>query len=930
MAQDLVQSGGVPSNMIERTTLCLPNFDTGVVVHKGDDGFQDEARRHFDMAQNNVAEQLMILKSKLKEASKEDFWKLMMIGMTDLMGSQFAFVTKRILVDDQTSAVEMPPIGEPGSCLVAEAYYYNDGQGTSGMHRDLTFLSYGAPCGYMRHDKVFLIPERYNQFITNNPNDIPIPPDAYIAVPLFSEGKCFAHFGILYTPEGLKRRVLSWGFIEMLLHALEDLVQQRLLSGQSFSTQSAESTSRRTNKVIPHEAILASQSLKPYARSLSHELRTPMQGVVGMLDVMHATVLESAACQKNQHVRKIFEDLRENIEVVQDSSRRAVEAADNVVQAYDMNMTMPGTPESRKEDNEGVDEESSGRRGRFLDPDGEFKRRPSSNKRPRSSSTDRTTRHLRKYRAIEFSPEAPLLQLNQANRDQIHGLDTASDEVAESIRLQSPDELTPHLPAGRPKSPNPKRTRLKRMLRTVIRESLQVGGRPDSTLSVSTENGEDIEARSADPKGDAKVKMIRWTVDPAVPDPLPIDERDLAKLVSCVFLNALKFTEDGEITLTARLGKTTPPYLHINVIDTGPGIPSAFLPYLFQPFSREDGSRTRRQDGLGLGLMVAKGIARKIGGDVFCARSLMYGPRRGTEFEIRIPIASILEPDGSTIRTPTATPRHSPAPSSLRPGSEQVVYDTIRVPDCDSLGEETRSRNDLPIPNPLGLSTSTLINIEPPPQSPESPTPSKPQPALKPPSISLKKHSSSTKSPKTPNNTLAIRHPLTFLVAEDNKINRRLLVNMLLRLGYTKAQIHEAYDGQEAVRQMELPHDPPIDIILMDLWMPRMDGFEAASKILSMCKEGSSDDTRNKEVTIVAVTADATTEALQTAADVGMKGLMTKPYKLADLEGVIVRLCTGGDDSSDDDNTAAANTASPSTATRSCEEGIVGGKSSTI
>lgn len=303
--------------MIERTTLCLPNFDTGVVLHKGDDGFQDEARRHFDAAQNDVAEELMILKSKLKEASKDDFWKLLMVGMTDLLDCQFAFVVKRILVDDQTSAVEMPPVGEPGSCLVAEVYYFNDGQGQSALVRDLTFLSYGAPCGYMRHDKVFLIPERYNEFITNNPNDIPVPPDAYMAVPLFSEGKCFAHVGILYTPEGLKRRRLSWGYIEMLLHALEDLVQQRLVAGQSFSSQGGESTSRRQNKVIPHEAILASQSLKPYARSLSHELRTPMQGVVGMLDVMHATVLESAASQKNEHVRKIFETLKENIEVVQ-------------------------------------------------------------------------------------------------------------------------------------------------------------------------------------------------------------------------------------------------------------------------------------------------------------------------------------------------------------------------------------------------------------------------------------------------------------------------------------------------------------------------------------------------------------------------------------------------------------------------------------
>lgn len=143
---------------------------------------------------------------------------------------------------------------------------------------------------------------------------------------------------------------------------------------------------------------------------------------------------------------------------------------------------------------------------------------------------------------------------------------------------------------------------------------------------------------------------------------------------------------------------------------------------------------------------------------------------------------------------------------------------------------------------------------------------------------------------------------------------------MLLKLGYPKTQIHEAYDGLEAVRQMELAHNPPIDIILMDLWMPRMDGFEASAKILSMSR-GVSNDSRNKQVVIVAVTADATTDALQHAADVGMKGLMTKPYKLADLEDVIVRICTGDGEISGDVPATA-----PATSADAGEEGVVNGK----
>lgn len=189
-----------------------------------------------------------------------------------------------------------------------------------------------------------------------------------------------------------------------------------------------------------------------------------------------------------------------------------------------MNMTVPATPESRQDDNEGVEEQHSGRRGRLSGPitfDDETQRRSSNNKRPRSSSTDRTTRRLRKYRAIELSPEESMVQSDPNTQDQIERLDIASNEIAESATLRLPDELTPRYNIGRPTSPNPRRTRLKRMLRSVINESLQVGGRPESILSVSTENGEDIEACSVNSKGDFKTKMIRWTVDPAVPDPLP-------------------------------------------------------------------------------------------------------------------------------------------------------------------------------------------------------------------------------------------------------------------------------------------------------------------------------------------------------------------------------------------------------------------------
>lgn len=107
-----------PGCLIERTTLCLPNFEKNSVVHHGDDGFRDALGQHFDKLRSNATERTVLLKAKLRTASTHDFWAILMEEMCDITGAQAAFVSKRILVDDQDSAIEMPPLGEPGSCLM--------------------------------------------------------------------------------------------------------------------------------------------------------------------------------------------------------------------------------------------------------------------------------------------------------------------------------------------------------------------------------------------------------------------------------------------------------------------------------------------------------------------------------------------------------------------------------------------------------------------------------------------------------------------------------------------------------------------------------------------------------------------------------------------------------------------------------------------
>ncbi|KAJ6108391.1 hypothetical protein N7523_009714 [Penicillium sp. IBT 18751x] len=935
----------VPSS-VPRPVMSFPsckseavNDGLATVNEDGNLHFDASGRSWNDDAQTTAIEHLVTLKEGLHTPDNELFWKRLMEDITSMGKAQYGFVARRV-----HGGEPMAELKGRRPTLFGAAFYFNDGYQAVGMQRHRYFAG-GNPLLHMDHERPCLIPENLKSLVAFGDDQLPFPAEAYLSIPLFSAGKCIAYLGLMWSTEGLRTRNLSWSFLEMMLHSLEDRIVQRLLLDEEFTGQRLGSDATSDTSMVQNSQTASfddafdftSQPLKPYARSLSHELRTPMQGVVGMLDVMHATVREAMESKTPVKSGGIFQALKEGIEMVQDSARRAVEAADNVVHAYDLNMQVPKTPQ-REEENPRFEYQGS--------PPMTSERRPSvfiegnniavnPYKRRRSLPPDMSSvgPAPRKQRTRASSTRQELSPRSEEVKNAVH----ESDQLVHATPARQIEAVMANMMDPRPsiavrrsaphllleginmntRGPALRFTKLRDLLRLVINESLHVGGRPDSAVSNATESGEKIEIRSKSSNGECHKKIVDWSVDPALPDTLLADDRDLAKLISCVFLNAIKFTNDGTITLCATIDTKTNDVL-IRVRDTGPGIPEAFLPNLFKPFAREDASTTRSKDGLGLGLLVAKGLSRKMGGDLICVRSSTTGPDHGSEFQIRVPVNQ--REAYSRLGTPNE-----------RIITPPIISENFRQGSASSFWETSASISPSLLPSQLQQPTPSTGDEK----HSESPKP----PRTLPPSRSIRSHLNRDYYDKK----LGEKFPLRFLVAEDNRINRRVLINMLRKLGYR--DVLEAADGREAVQIVQdilsasvAPNDinpdedssviaqasdsskmRPIDIVLMDLWMPEMDGYEATSRILKMMNDhqsqysgpydgsmqigniGNPDSMDFEPIsptlrapqppTVLAVSADVTDEALNRASKVGIKGYMTKPYKLSDLERLIVQFC---------------------------------------
>ena len=301
----------------ERSSICFGLPNPNDVALPGEARFSDVLFSHYEPAEALAQEQAILLKQRAKDASQEDFWQIICAGLADIFGAQLSFISTRV-THDRITGRALPPMGEKGSYLNALGLYFNDPtKSVHGFEREVLYKSWDCPCSGMKYGKVFIIPSQADKFNPANPNAsfLPFELEAYIGVPCLTTGVNVGHFGILWNKTGSMQRRFSWSFTEAILHSFEDLVLSRIM--RHIEKDSLTHYRSLPADAAPDDSVPALNSFKPHAHVLSHELRTPMQGVVGMLDLVQATVQDAISSTRQISLDGILNSLKDDITAIQ-------------------------------------------------------------------------------------------------------------------------------------------------------------------------------------------------------------------------------------------------------------------------------------------------------------------------------------------------------------------------------------------------------------------------------------------------------------------------------------------------------------------------------------------------------------------------------------------------------------------------------------
>ncbi|KAF8242151.1 hypothetical protein K440DRAFT_607807 [Wilcoxina mikolae CBS 423.85] len=364
-------------------------------------------------------------------------------------------------------------------------------------------------------------------------------------------------------------------------------------------------------------------------------------------------------------------------------------------------------------------------------------------------------------------------------------------------------------------------------------------------------------------------------------------------------------------TASPSASTATTHYVEFRVIDTGPGVPEGMQKKIFEPFVQADVGLSRKYGGTGLGLSICQQLAKLMGGDIH----LKSFEGAGSTFSLRIPLhlmtGSITSAASNEYSRPLSASRksahtttkslsafsgaafsgcsgHDSVPAGAQDGNLRLVglSQPFFVP------SRAESENDFPL-------TDTA---PPPPHEDADPHhPMTPVTEVDTPACSLVgPQSRKFEFPATvagPSGTgkKLEEEPqgegkgdgdggdIRVLVAEDNKINQKLVVKVLQLEGVSEVTVAE--DGREAVDRVKEAMDQTrvFDIIFMDIQMPNVDGHEATRQIRAM----------GYKAPIVALTAFAEESNIKECYETGMDCFLSKPIKRPQIRQMIETYCPG-------------------------------------
>ena len=422
-------------------------------------------------------------------------------------------------------------------------------------------------------------------------------------------------------------------------------------------------------------------------------------------------------------------------------------------------------------------------------------------------------------------------------------------------------------------------------------------------------------------KAQQKGLELIFDVAPEVPDNVVGDSGRLRQVLVNLVGNSIKFTERGEIEVRVQPEAANPggTSLRFSVRDTGIGIPIDKQQKIFKAFCQADSSTTRKYGGTGLGLTISAQLVGLMGGklwveseagkgstfyftaqvgqgtDALAAESLHESELAGVPILVVDDNATnrrILE--DSVIRwnmLPTVVEGASAAMEVLQRARSSgarlpLVLTDAHMPDIDGFGLVERIRED-----PL-LSNARIVILTSGGERGDAERCrklgvtaylSKPFDRLELRDVLL--HVLAGDPVKPENRPLLTRQVLQeqrqslhFLLAEDNTVNQRLIMRLLEKNGHS---VVLAQNGREALEAMQTQ---PFDILLMDVQMPEMDGFEATRLIREKEKVGGTHSL------IIALTANAMQGDKERCLAGGMDGYIAKPVHPDDLFREIDRL----------------------------------------